>query len=229
MEIKVFPKQFRNYEPFVTNNSTACLYEENGIVGYWKDCAEATKNVLESESKEFTSNQNIDWSNINVLDLKTSKNQTTEKTFIYLDHFFRNYFPVKTLHISNWTDTNFFNDSFFSIINYLTKKIIAGDVTLELVNKPKKNFSSFFSYKKHILSTLKMVQNIDISQYVRVDYFYYFGFKHGKSTWVPIKENENYYDIFDTKNWKLYDSLEFPSDMKDFDKSNWDYLTDRDI
>mgnify|MGYP003120461724 CR=1 FL=1 len=179
----------------ISEESMACVYED-GALGWWKTCNDAD----EFFTKGIKRDSSIEWSKINVIDLKLCKNQTTENTFILLDIFLNNKFTSKILHLTNWNDVNFFNESFYSVMEFLNNTEFKCELKLELVNKPKIEYEDFTIYKKDIVKTLSFLKMLDFDKFKSVDYFYYYAKTDGLSTYIPVKNIEN------INEWKIYDS-----------------------
>ena len=192
----------------IPEESMACVYED-GALGWWKNCTEAD----EFFSKGISRDSSIIWPKINVIDLKLCKNQTSEDTFFLLDIFLNNKFKTKILHMNNWNDINFFNESFYKVMNFLNNIKFDCDLKLELVNKPKIKFENFMSYKKNIEKTIPFLKMIDFEKFKSVDYFYYYDTWSGMSTHIPIK-NDDYIDIDDLDNWKVYNSNQMSKNIE---------------
>tara|TARA_B000000609_G_scaffold57015_1_gene42251 strand:+ start:1316 stop:1954 length:639 start_codon:yes stop_codon:yes gene_type:complete len=184
----------------IPEESMACVYED-GALGWWKSCKDAD----EFFTRGIRRDSSIEWSKINVIDLKLCKNQTSENTFILLDIFLNSKFTSKILHLTNWNDVNFFNDSFYSVMKFLNNTELKCELKLELVNKPKIKYEDFTIYKKDIVKTLPLLKMLDFDKFKSVDYFYYYAKTDGLSTHIPVKNNE-YFDIENINDWKIYDS-----------------------
>lgn len=190
----------------INNESMACVYEDVTI-GWWKNCNEADDVYVTG----ITRDPDIEWKNINVVDLKLCKDQTSDNTFFMLDVFLQNGLTPKVLHLNNWNDVNFFNESFYNVMKFLNETKFECELKLELVNKPKIKFKDFDVYEDHISKTISKISSFDYAKFKTVDYFYYYDTWSGMSTWIPVKP---------VGEWKLYNSNQLPIELRNFESNN---------
>jgi len=209
METKIFPEQ--DYEIIGLEDHIACIYEKDEVY-WWKNCSDIVTDVERGIYKRV----DIDFDSVRAIDLKIEFNNVTEKTLDYITQFAFNKESIKCLHIVNWgKDTNFFNDSYWTLFDYLEQFDGEGDIKLDLVNKPKKDYDSIVELSRDINATLENIQRINKTRFCQTNYFYYIDFNH--AVYIPMSKYLQEYNITDYNNWKIYDSRLHPTILNGFD------------